>query len=319
MRTSTRTPACSLDQVGQRRAGPRRGEIDLPAAVADDGRAGHLPCQVRDQLLGQLHHVAVVGVGLVQLEHRELGVVAGRQALVAEHPSELEHALEPADHQPLQVQLGGDAQVEVEVEGVVVGGERPGQRPAGDGMQQRGLDLDEAAVLEEPAGLRHDAAAGLEHPHAVVVGPQVRVALAVAEVGVGDALPLVAEAPAGLGEQLPLLHAHRQLAPAGPDDLAGGDDPVSEVERGEVLVVVTVLGGGHQLDRPARITQRCERPSTHVAQQHDPARHGDGNAAVGAVGQVGVRVLQVRGPVGDLGPVGGPELRRRVLGHWFFS
>ena len=44
--------------------------------------------------------------------------------LVAEVAADLEDALEAADHQPLQVQLGRDAQVEVEVERVVVGDER---------------------------------------------------------------------------------------------------------------------------------------------------------------------------------------------------
>jgi hypothetical protein len=29
--------------------------------------------------------------------------------------------------------------------------------------------------------------------------------------------------------------------------------------------------------------------------------------------------VQVGGPVGDLDPVGRPELRGRVLCHWFFS
>ena len=56
--------------------------------------------------------VVVVGVGLVPLEHRELGVVLGRDALVAEVLADLVDALEAADDQPLEVELGGDPQVE---------------------------------------------------------------------------------------------------------------------------------------------------------------------------------------------------------------
>ena len=93
----------------------------------------------------------VVGVGLVELEHGELGVVAGRQPLVAEHPGDLEDLLEAADHQPLEVQLGGDPQVQVDVEGVVVGDERPGRGPARDGVEDRRLHLDEAPVLQPAA------------------------------------------------------------------------------------------------------------------------------------------------------------------------
>ena len=124
-----------------------------------------------------------------------------------DNPS-LRNALEPAHDEPLEVQLGRDPQVDVEVQCVVVGDERSRQRPAGDGMQQRGLDLDEATALQKAAGLGHDPATGLKHPPAVFVGPQVGVALAVTEVGVGDALPLVTETPAGLGQEMPAVHLH---------------------------------------------------------------------------------------------------------------
>ena len=77
--------------------------------------------------------IAVVGVGLVELEHGELGIVPGGQALVAEVAVDLEHPLEAAHHQALQVQLRRDAQVQVHVERIVVGLERTRRRAAGDG------------------------------------------------------------------------------------------------------------------------------------------------------------------------------------------
>jgi hypothetical protein len=48
--------------------------------------------------------------------------VLERHALVAEVLAELVDALEAADDQPLEVQLGGDAQAEVAVERVEVRG-----------------------------------------------------------------------------------------------------------------------------------------------------------------------------------------------------
>ena len=80
--------------------------------------------RVGDQLLGEPHHVGVVGERLVELEHRELGIVPRRQAFVAEHAGDLEHAVEAADDEPLQVELRRDAQEEVHVERVVVRDER---------------------------------------------------------------------------------------------------------------------------------------------------------------------------------------------------
>ena len=78
-----------------------------------------------EHLLGEIHQVLVRRVGLIELEHRELGEVGGVDALVAEVATDLEHALEAADHQPLQVELGGDAKEQVEVERVVMRHEGP--------------------------------------------------------------------------------------------------------------------------------------------------------------------------------------------------
>ena len=88
-------------------------------AEHDLRRPEHLERDVLDELLHPLHRVPEVGVGLVPLEHRELGLVLVRDALVAEVLADLVHLLEPADDQPLQVQLGRDPQVEVGVELVV--------------------------------------------------------------------------------------------------------------------------------------------------------------------------------------------------------
>ena len=60
--------------------------------------------------------------------------------------------------QPLEVELGGDPQVHVAVERVVVRGERPGQRAAVERLQHRRLDLDEALVVEEAADRGDDLA-----------------------------------------------------------------------------------------------------------------------------------------------------------------
>jgi hypothetical protein len=50
-----------------------------------------------DHLLGEVDQVAVVRVGLVELQHRELGIVPGGQPLVAEVAVDLIDALEAAD------------------------------------------------------------------------------------------------------------------------------------------------------------------------------------------------------------------------------
>jgi hypothetical protein len=81
---------------------------------------------VADQLLGEVHQVLVVPVGRVELHHGELGVVAHRDAFVAEVAVDLEHALKAAHQQALEVQLGRDAQEHLLLQRVVVRDERLG-------------------------------------------------------------------------------------------------------------------------------------------------------------------------------------------------
>ncbi len=155
-------PACSSMSsviVARRHGGVRSRSRSRYAQLR---AAAQLGGGVGDELLGELHDVAVVGVGLVELEHRELGVPPVAEPFVAEHPADLEHLLEAADDEPLEVQLGRDPQVHVHVERVVVGDERLGVRAAGDRVEDRRLDLDEPAVFEPAAHERHEPAAELE-------------------------------------------------------------------------------------------------------------------------------------------------------------
>ena len=148
-------------------------------------------------------HVAVVGVGLVPLEHRELGVVLVREALVAEVLADLVDPLEPADDQPLEVELDRDAQVEVAVERVVVGGERPRERAAVERLQHRRLDLEEAALVEPaPDGGDHLRAQD-EQLARLLVRDQVELAVAVAGLDVLEPVVLLGRRAQRLGQQLP--------------------------------------------------------------------------------------------------------------------
>ncbi len=51
----------------------------------------------------------VVAVGLVELEHGELGVVFGADTFVAEIAVDFVDAVEAADYEALEEELGGDA------------------------------------------------------------------------------------------------------------------------------------------------------------------------------------------------------------------
>ena len=146
----SRRPDRLLEPVEQLPPRPRRGEVDGPAADGEGQPAGGRPGGLHDQPLGQVHPVGDVAEGPVGLEGGELRAVPGVDALVAEVAGDLEDPLVAPHHQALEVELGGDAQAEVDVEGVGVGHERPGQGAAGLGLEDRGVHLDEVLGHQLP-------------------------------------------------------------------------------------------------------------------------------------------------------------------------
>ena len=146
--------------IGMRGHGDAR--LDRLPLVRQRLAARDLARQLQEHRLGQRHQVLVGRVRLIELQHRELGVVLARQPLVAEVAADLVDALEAADDQPLEVQLGRDAHVEVEIERVVMGRERARRGAAQDRVHHRRLDLEEPARVEEAAdaGARSPSACG---------------------------------------------------------------------------------------------------------------------------------------------------------------
>ena len=124
--------------------------ISLPLKCGEGG-AVDVPGDGDDEVLREGHQVVVVGVGLVELEHGELGVVGAVDAFVAEVAIDLVDAIEAADDEALEVQLGCDAEGELHVFGVVVGGEGARGGSAGDGVEHGGFDFEVAVGVEEVA------------------------------------------------------------------------------------------------------------------------------------------------------------------------
>ena len=217
------------DELGHRHPPPLGREIDRAALDLDLGAAGRFLGGANDQSLGQLHHALVVGERLVGLEHREFGIVTAIEAFVAKDAADLVDPLDATDDELLERQLECDPQVHVDVERVVVGGERSCRGAARRGSEHRGLDLDEVAVGKLGPQRGDRGRADREDPPDVRVEHQVEVALAVAQVGVGRAVDLLRDLAMRPREQLPLRDADRELAAPRGQHRAGGADPVAHI------------------------------------------------------------------------------------------
>ena len=286
-------------------ARPRRLQLELVAAELHRRRAEDGPGDGLDERLDPRHRVVVVGVRLVPLEHRELGVVLERDALVAKVLAELVHALEPADDEPLEVQLGRDAEVEVAVELVVMRHERPRERAAVARLEHRRLDLDEALAVEVGANRADDARAQHERLARLLVDEQVEVALAVAQLDVGEAVERVGKRLGVAREHLERLGQQRRLAAAGAAGMPGDADDVAE----EDVDLARLRRLADHLD-PARAVDDVEEDElAHVAPRHRPA--GDPADRVGRL--PGLERLALVPDRRDLVPVG-EALRGYVRG-----
>ena len=172
-------------------------QVDALPLVVELARPGHLRGDFAQQSLGEVHHVRVVGMGLIELEHRELGVVFGGDALVAKIAIYLEHLFEAAHHQALEVQLRSDPQVHVESKGMVVGTEGAGDGASGQALHHWRLDLEKAALYEEGADESDNAAPSPKRLAGGLAGDEVEIASAVAQLGVAEAVPLSQATDAG--------------------------------------------------------------------------------------------------------------------------
>ena len=251
----------------------------------------------------------VVPVGLVELDHRELGVVARADPLVPEVAVDLEDLLQPAHGEALEVELRRDAQEHVHVERVVVRRERLGRRAPGNGMQHGRLDLEVAARHEELADRLHQPRALDEGVARLRVHDEVDVAVAVARLHVREPVELVRQRPQRLRQQPDRAHLDRELARLRAEERPLGADDVAQVPVLEVLVGLRAEGVGLHvdLDAPAHVLERGEGRLAHQALQHHPAGHAGARRR-------GLEVLLGGRAVGGL-QVGREVLAREVVGE----
>ena len=157
----------------------------------------------------------------------------------------------------------------------MVGHERARGRAPVHRLEGGGLDLHEAAVVEEAAHLRDGPRAGDEGVAHLGVGDQVEVPLAEAQLRVAQPAVLVRRRPQGLREQHDLVHGHAQLAAAGAGHGPGGphDVPQVEVEGRRHPLLAQAVDARPELDAPAAVVEVEEGHLPLPAARRQPAGH----------------------------------------------
>ncbi|MPM47145.1 hypothetical protein SDC9_93853 [bioreactor metagenome] len=216
-------------------------EVDLVAVKSDLAGAEGLIANVGDHVLGQFHDLQVICVGPVELKLGKLRVMFIRNAFIAEVAADLVDAVKAAHYQAFEVQLKGDAQVEVLLQLVVMGHERLGGSAPVNRLQNGGLYFQETTLVEVVSQRIGDGCPGAEDLAHFLVDGQISVPLTVAGLRVGQAgmthhLPIhyfifgSRQRGDGLGQHLKVDHQKAHLARAGAGNFTTGLDKIAQVK-----------------------------------------------------------------------------------------
>src|SRR5260370_5809441 len=129
------------------------------------------------------------------------------------------------------MELGRNPQIEVDVEGVVMSHERLCRSAPGDRVKHRRLDLDVAALGEMAADRRYRPAAPEQRVAALRVHDQVEIALAIAQLDIGQPMIFFGQGAQRLRENRNIRGVDRKLAARRPPNQAFNADQITDVEQ----------------------------------------------------------------------------------------
>ena len=211
--------------------------------------------------------------------------MGGVHALVAEDTANLVHPIHAAHDQPLQVQLGFNAQHHVEIQGVVVGVEGTGGGSNLKGSQDGGIHFQEALAVQEVPQLAQNQAAldkGILH---LGIDNQIHIALPIAHLPVGQSLKLVGQGQQRLAQQGDGLGADRNFLGLGLENLPLNTHNVADVVFLEavVLFLAHFVNLDKNLDSAGAVLEVAEHHLALPPLAHQAARHPDSLALEGSI------------------------------------
>lgn len=123
-------------------------EVDFHALVHHCGLSVEVHRDLFEKVLDELHHPDIVLVGHIDFHTCKLRVVGLVHALVAEILGELIHAVIASHDESLQIKLIGNTQIQRDVQCIVMCDERSCRSAARYRLENRGLHLQTACIVE---------------------------------------------------------------------------------------------------------------------------------------------------------------------------
>src|SRR5262249_41973785 len=149
---------------------------------------------------------------LVELEHRELGIVPGGYPFIPEDAIEVVNTIQAANDQPFQVELRRNPQIQRHVQSVVIGPERLRPRASGDLMQDRCFDFEIASRIQEGTEFANDHTSFDEDIPHFAIHNEIDISLPVSNLDVLQTMPFLGQRKETLGEEHDLRRNYGQFA-----------------------------------------------------------------------------------------------------------
>ena len=89
------------DRFGHGETGKRLAKVHFDAVVDDLRGSQDFLRNIAIEILREVHHAMVIGIGLIELHEGELRIVPGVEALVAENTADFIDSFQTADDQAL--------------------------------------------------------------------------------------------------------------------------------------------------------------------------------------------------------------------------
>ena len=237
----------------------------------------------------------VVAIGLVSLHHRELGVVPGADPLVPVNAPDLEDPLHAPHQQPLEVELRGDPQEQLDVQRIVMRDERPGRGASGDGLHGGRLDLDKPPPGHDVAERRDDLRPAQEGLERLGIGEQVDIPPPVPLLDVRQPVPLLGGRQQALAQEGQARREDGQLARLGVSERPVHSEQVAQVEQLDQAParVADLLLADEDLDSLGPVAKVEEDHLPLSPLEHDPPGDAHGGPGLGllSLGSPGNRQL----------------------------
>ena len=223
--------AVFLHSVDHGHPGPGTGQVDFRAFILDFQGPQDLFRTGGDDLFRQVHHGVEIPEGFIAFQGGEFRVVFDVHPFVPEHPAQFVHPFQTPYHQTLQVQFRGDPQVQIDVQGIVMGNEGPCGGAPGNGVQHRSLHFQVALVVQHLPDAFDDLGPFHEHVPDFRVHDQIHIPLTVADFLILQPMPFFRQGFQGLGEEFQFLDPDGGFSHVGLEDRAFHPHDVPDIQQ----------------------------------------------------------------------------------------